>query len=164
MSRAVLIYNPVAGPQFPSSQRRTDPDWLTDTVAYLERQGGVIEAVAAESPQAISAIARRAASESAELVIAAGGDGTLRAVADGLAGTQTALGILPRGTVNVFARECGIPLDDLRAACDLCLAGTIRRLDLGRIDGHHKIKLMISNGRSEIADMVHPFNNRSALV
>lgn len=78
--------------------------------------------------------ARRAADEGADLVIAAGGDGTVRAAAEGLVDSQTTLGILPRGTMNVLARALGIALDDWRAACDLCLDGHTRQIDLGRID------------------------------
>lgn len=142
---AHLIYNREAGPQTPFPFRDSGPDWLDDTVAYLRTRGATLEATAVTSFAGAAAAAREAAAGGGELVIAAGGDGTLRAVADGLAGTETPLGILPRGTVNVLARELGIPLDDPLTACDICLNGTTRRIDLGRIGDRHFL-LMASVG------------------
>ncbi len=64
---------------------------------------------------------REAAEQGCDLIVAGGGDGTVSAVANGLIGLETPLGILPLGTANVLARELGIPID-LTAACQL-LAG-----------------------------------------
>lgn len=69
------------------------------------------------------------------VVIAAGGDGTLNAVVQGLAGSQTALGVLPAGTMNVFARELGIPFHDLKKAWEVVEAGHIREIDLFEANG-----------------------------
>lgn len=78
-----------------------------------------------------SALARRALDQGAKVVVAFGGDGTVGAVADAIAGSEATLGILPGGTANVFAQELGIPLD-LEAAAQL-IAGphTLRAVDLG---------------------------------
>lgn len=64
-------------------------------------------------------------------VIAVGGDGTVRAVAEALAGTETALGIVPQGTGNLLARNLDVPLDDIPAALQRIHDGEIRKIDLG---------------------------------
>ncbi len=69
------------------------------------------------------------------VVIAAGGDGTLNAVVSGLAGTRTALGILPAGTMNVFARELGIPFGNLAKAFEVITRGQVREIDLFTANG-----------------------------
>ena len=76
-------------------------------------------------------IARRAVEAGADVLLACGGDGTLNEAINGLAGSETALAVLPAGTVNVWAREVGVPLDPLRAA-GLLWDGERRRIDLGR--------------------------------
>lgn len=78
-----------------------------------------------------AALAARALEQGAEVVVAFGGDGTVSAVADAIAGSDAVLGILPGGTANVFAQELGIPLD-LEGASRL-LAGphSLRSIDLG---------------------------------
>jgi diacylglycerol kinase (ATP) len=80
-------------------------------------------------------LARKFAAEGEELVIAAGGDGTLNAVIEGLAGSQTALGVFPTGTMNVFAREMGIPYDKLENAMEVIDAGHSKEVDLFAMNG-----------------------------
>ena len=67
------------------------------------------------------------------LLIAGGGDGTIAAAASALAGTGTALGILPLGTLNHFARDLGIPVD-LNEAAKLIASGKERRVDVGEMN------------------------------
>jgi YegS/Rv2252/BmrU family lipid kinase len=89
--------------------------------------------------------ARSAVAAGANLVIAAGGDGTVRAVAENIVGSEATLGIVPRGTANVLARELGIPLDDVAAAVDICVHGVTQRVDLG-YTGTRYFLLMCSVG------------------
>lgn len=96
---------------------------------------------------------RRALQAGASVVIAVGGDGTVRAVAAELTGSETALGIVPLGTGNLFARNVGLPYQDLRACVDEALHGRSHRVDsldlsLERADGRidEEISLVIAGG------------------
>jgi YegS/Rv2252/BmrU family lipid kinase len=80
-------------------------------------------------------LAARFAAEGEPVVIAAGGDGTLNEVVRGLAGTPTILGVLPAGTMNVFAREMGIPFDSFERAFAIIEHGHIREIDLFEANG-----------------------------
>jgi YegS/Rv2252/BmrU family lipid kinase len=79
-------------------------------------------------------IAREATESGAELVVVGGGDGTLSCAAGELAGSKTALGLLPLGTLNHFARDLGIPLD-LDEAAKVIAAGRIRQVDVAEVNG-----------------------------
>jgi len=80
-------------------------------------------------------LAAKFAEEGEPVVVAAGGDGTLNAVLQGLAGSVTALGVIPAGTMNVFARELGIPYGNLDKAFEVIEAGYIREIDLFAVNG-----------------------------
>ena len=80
------------------------------------------------------ALTRRAVADGASLVFAAGGDGTVRACAEALAGTGVPLAIVPLGTANLTARALGVPARADRAV-DAGFDGRDRRIDLARIDG-----------------------------
>lgn len=69
-----------------------------------------------------------------DVVLVAGGDGTIRTVAQELAGTDTPMAVLPMGTGNLLARNLRIPRTDLNAAVRLACNGTDRRVDLGWLD------------------------------
>jgi YegS/Rv2252/BmrU family lipid kinase len=74
-------------------------------------------------------------------VVAAGGDGTVNHVANGIAGSNAALGILPMGTVNVFAMELGLPSNDLDLCWKIVEAGNVRLVDLPSANGKYFVQL-----------------------
>jgi diacylglycerol kinase family enzyme len=123
---AVLIVNPTAG-RLPASRRAELTGLLQDhfDVEFLSttRRDEAIEMSAS-------------AAERSPLVIAFGGDGHLNEVVNGLVGTGAALGIIPGGTMNVFARDLGVPRDPAAAIEQLALACAQkpRRVNLGRMD------------------------------
>lgn len=85
-------------------------------------------------------LAAKFAADGEPVVLAAGGDGTLNAVIQGLVGTNTALGVLPAGTMNVFAREMGIPIPNLQTsnlekALEVIKDGYITNVDLFTANG-----------------------------
>lgn len=111
----------------------------------------LVMATSAEDPG--HEMTRRALEAGAVVVIAAGGDGTVRAVAAELAGTDTALGIVPLGTGNLFARNIGLPFQDLSACVDEAIHGRSHQVDtldlvLERADGQteEEISLVIAGG------------------
>lgn len=80
-------------------------------------------------------LAARFAAEGEPVVIAAGGDGTINEVVRGLTGTESVLGILPAGTMNVFAREMSIPFNSLAQAFHVIEEGNIKEIDLFEANG-----------------------------
>ncbi|MGZ5005117.1 MAG: diacylglycerol/lipid kinase family protein [Chthoniobacterales bacterium] len=87
------------------------------------------------------ALARIAAKEGFSKIVAAGGDGTVNEVVNGIAGTDAALGLLPLGTMNVFATELGLPASDLKRCWKIIQEGHIRRVDLPRANTKHFVQL-----------------------
>ena len=133
--RAVLIINPTSGIST-VTERRMPPDETERTILQGLRDNGLEPQVLHTTPEdGGKGMARRAAAEGAELVIAAGGDGTIHAVANGLIGTQSILGIIPTGTMNNLAHSLSIP-DTIPAACYTLFNGKTRTIDVGKINDH----------------------------
>ncbi len=126
---AHLIFNPVSG-QGNAEQDLNLIQRLLEPHLHLEVHQTTVEDCAED-------FARKALAANADLVIACGGDGTVSAVAGVLIGSETPLGILPRGTANAFASALGIPttLTPLRSACQVILAGNTRQVDAAYCNG-----------------------------
>lgn len=134
--KALVIYNPIAGPW---DVRRS----LKRVCSALEEHGWSVDISETEKPGDAILLARTAAQEDCDVVIAAGGDGTVNEVVNGLVGTRTALGVLPVGTGNLWAKQLGIPTYTLTnplrlqdAATGLA-KGTVRLVDVGRVNDRH---------------------------
>lgn len=99
----VLIYNPAAG-----KIRSTRGRAVTRAVAALEREGIRVRAIPTEGPGTATRLAREAVLGDPDLILVAGGDGTINEVANGMVFSHVPLGILPAGTANVLASELGL--------------------------------------------------------
>ena len=125
--RAALVYNPRSG------RGHSKDELLSQVLTRLKEAGMEVSPRPTERMGHATEIAREAAEAGFEIAIAWGGDGTLNEVARGLCDSATAMGVLPGGTVNVFAREVGIPLK-LSGALDTLVGGRIVRVPMGFAD------------------------------
>ncbi|MFO7997033.1 MAG: diacylglycerol kinase family lipid kinase [Dehalococcoidia bacterium] len=100
--QAELIYNPSGGQVVIRHE-------LENAVAFLDRCGWSVTLRETSKPLEATELARQAVNRGARVVIAAGGDGTVNEVANGLVNTDVALGVLPVGTTNSWALQMGIP-------------------------------------------------------
>jgi len=135
--RATLIWNPAAGllrrRAVDERLRRLCADWLEITRVRKTRGPGDAERFAAEvDPQ------------ETDLLLVAGGDGTLNAAVNGLR-VDVPLGIVPLGTANVLARELGLPVHSLRAMARALAEAEPRRIDVGRC-GKRRFVEMVGAG------------------
>ena len=123
--RAILISNPRTGRYL---SRRTSS--IQELMNYLQSVGVDVELFMTAGPGDAAKIAARAAQIGVADVIVAGGDGTINEAVQGLAGTNSRLAIIPRGTANVLARELNLPLDGAQAAAVIA-RGHSRRVHYG---------------------------------
>jgi YegS/Rv2252/BmrU family lipid kinase len=123
--RALLIFNPTAGQ---ASGLEHD---LHAACEVWRAHGWQVQLQPTSGPGDGTRLARAAAEAGYDVVVAAGGDGTVNEVVNGLVGTPTALAALPIGTVNVWVRELGLPLQPV-AAAEALLRAQVRTIDVGR--------------------------------
>jgi diacylglycerol kinase (ATP) len=135
---AVIIANPTSGSYL---HNRRD---LEETIAFLREYGWTIELKLTHAAGDAQLYAREAVADKLDVVIAAGGDGTINEVIQELVGSETALGVLPIGTANVWAREMGIPLD-VAGASEILAYGRTRHIDAGSVNGRYFL-LMVGIG------------------
>jgi YegS/Rv2252/BmrU family lipid kinase len=129
-----LIVNPTSGPV-------ENPELLTDLAEALQTQGIQAEICTTTPDEDGEGLAADAAKAGAKLVIVAGGDGTIEAVARGLAHTQTMLGIIPLGTRNNIAASLNIP-NDLTQAIQTLAEGEHGRFDMGKANNHYFMEVV----------------------
>ncbi|HEY4036048.1 MAG TPA: diacylglycerol kinase family protein [Ktedonobacteraceae bacterium] len=132
---AILIANPTSGSYVQNANH------IADCVSYLRNHGWQAELRLTQQTGDARKFAREAVEQHVDVVVAVGGDGTINEVIQELAGSETALGVLPCGTVNVWAREVGIPLDNAGAR-DILVNGQIRRIDLGQINDRYFLLML----------------------
>jgi YegS/Rv2252/BmrU family lipid kinase len=126
LTRATLIYNPVAGRK-PARREKQ----IREAANVLQASGFEVKLAATTGPGAARQLARKAVEEGFELVLACGGDGTVNEVINGLVPGKTTLGIMPGGTANIIGKELRLPHHPARAARALP-RWKPRRIALGR--------------------------------
>jgi YegS/Rv2252/BmrU family lipid kinase len=131
---------------------------VTDTIVILNPTAGSpehvrswqerIESLAGDCPVRVTAhsgeaeaLARGAVEEGFTRIVAAGGDGTVSQVANGLADSNATLGVLPMGSVNVFAMELGLPLFNLQRCWEIIEDTNVRLVDLPSANGKYFVQL-----------------------
>ena len=102
--------------------------------AFLEHEGVKVDVQRAEDGKDVVRLARQAAAGPSEVVVVGGGDGTIGSVASILAGSEKAMGVLPLGTFNHFAKDLEIPLD-VEEAARTVVEGHVVRVDMGEVNG-----------------------------
>lgn len=130
MNKKLIILNPAARSEQASSLRER-----------IQAFSGVVSVRLTSRAGDARCIAEEAVREGVELIIAAGGDGTLNEVVNGIGNAPVRLGILPVGTMNVFATELGIPSGNLEAAWRIIEAGNVLAIDLPRANDTRFIQL-----------------------
>ena len=130
MNEIVVILNPAA--------RGEKAKALWEKVRGLSRNSFV--RTTSEAGEARE-FAKQAVHQGAKIVVAAGGDGTVNEVVNGLAGSDVALGLLPIGTMNVFAAELGLPSNNLRKCWETIERGHTRIVDLPMANRHAFVQL-----------------------
>lgn len=127
---ARVIYNPYAG-RLIRGQRL-----LQRTIDLIERQGTRARLAPTTGPNTASLMARRYIEEGADLIVAAGGDGTINEITNGMVHSQVPLAILPGGTANVLAHELGMHRS-FEAAAGLLSQLVPARISVGLLRGEN---------------------------
>jgi len=127
----IVILNPTAGsPEHVRSWQERTESLAGDCPVRVTSHSGEAEA-----------LAQRAVEEGFTRIVAAGGDGTVSQVANGLAGSNATLGVLPMGSVNVFAMELGLPLHNLQRCWDIIEDTNIRLVDMPSANEKYFVQL-----------------------
>ncbi len=134
MPKAYLVYNPVAG-RYPS--------WLLveRAIKLFAQNGWQIHLEPSTAGEHVTQLAFQAVQEGMDALFVVGGDGTINNALPGLLNSQTALGILPAGTANVWAQELGLAslswtrLNAIQYGASLLAAGSVYEVDVGECNG-----------------------------
>ncbi|CCF31109.1 diacylglycerol kinase [Weissella confusa] len=146
MKRARIIYNPTSGRE---AIRRD----LVDILNVYEKAGYETSAFATTAePNSALNEARRAAEDGFELLVAAGGDGTINEVVNGIAPLEKRpmLAIIPAGTTNDYARALRIPREDPLEAAKVILKGKAAQMDVGQANDTYFINIAAGGSLSEL--------------
>lgn len=124
-----ILFNPNAG----ALHAKPTPEKIQETAAEIALD---VEVVPCTSADQMRADLKRHVADGREMVAIAGGDGTIAFAVQELAHSKTAMGIIPLGTANNFAKSLGLP-QDLAGALSVLQAGRVRPIDLGQVNSRY---------------------------
>lgn len=142
VKRARIIYNPVAGRELVKRN-------LADILAVYEKAGYETSVFCTEpTPYSAENEARRVALTGVDLIVAAGGDGTIYEVVNGIAGLEKRpkMAIIPAGTTNDYARALSIPRDNLVTAAEVIYKEQYVKMDIGKVKTAEKERFFVNIG------------------
>ncbi|MFN8510420.1 MAG: YegS/Rv2252/BmrU family lipid kinase [Deinococcaceae bacterium] len=146
MAKVALLVN---------AHSRTGREKFEESCSALRNAGLDIESHLVDSLAESRRILESKIAEKSPMVICGGGDGTLSSCASILAGTETALGVLPLGTGNTFALGLKMPLQ-IAAAAEVLAKGTAAHVDVGRVNGRIFINSVSIGASAHIAAELDP--------
>lgn len=127
--KVAVVFNPQSGTSDSMSALALD-----ERLSELFEQRHVESVLQAFDPETIDSDLSALLADQPDALIVAGGDGTVTTVAEHMVGTGIPLGVLPAGTMNVFALDLGVP-EDLEDALDAVLTASVRMIDVARVNG-----------------------------
>lgn len=130
MDSTVIIMNPAAKGEKAMRQREAIEAFAEGTQIRFTACAGDAREIAAEAVR-----------EGCTTIVAAGGDGTINEVVNGMAGSEARLGILPVGTMNVLATELNLPVKELPKCWEIIQKGKVRELDLPKANDRYFVQL-----------------------
>ncbi len=149
--KLAIIFNPAArGEKARSLEEKVRSLTGPDTPLITSRPGETAE------------LARQLAQEGHSTIVAAGGDGTINEVVNGIAGLDVSLGILPIGTMNILACELGLPTTQLEQCWEIIQGGFIRSIDLAMANDQYFVQLA-GIGLDALAVRETDFNMRKTI-
>ncbi|TXC85747.1 diacylglycerol kinase [Metabacillus litoralis] len=136
MKRARIIYNPTSG-------RELFKKHLPEVLQKFEQAGYETSCHATTCEGDAIEAAKIAAERNFDLIVAAGGDGTINEVINGIANLdyRPQIAVIPVGTTNDFARAIGIPLNNVLQAVEVILNGETKKIDIGKVNDHYFINI-----------------------
>ena len=156
----ILIVNPVSG-----GGRGRQIAKIAAT--SLKKHGITVDVLYTEKQGDAATIARQAIHDHIPRVVACGGDGTVHEIIGAIAQTEIELGLLPCGRGNDLARALGIPSNPIKAT-RILHEGTVKRMDLGKVNAHYFSTVVTMGFDSEVAKLVYdkavPFSGTVAYL
>lgn len=146
-----IVVNPVAGSG--KAKKIGSP-----AAKMLEERGCNVEYVISKYPGHPMELSREAFKKGPDLIVAAGGDGTVSEVANSLVGTKTPLGILPFGRGNDISRSLNIP-SDLEGAVKNLLSGNIKTIDTGRVKDRYFLGIGGAGFDGEVVNLTNRYRS-----